>query len=87
MHKPLLSVTQCADTGVNFLLDKSGECLIDHITSETIPIRTVHLYVLKMWSSQSDRGGYKSGFSSAGIAAGKCNPTRDAGRCICGNLS
>ena len=53
VHKPLLSVTACADMGFDCFLGKAGGYLIDSQTSEKIPLeRRDNLYVMKAWIRQ-----------------------------------
>ena len=50
VHKPLLSITKCADMGYDCILQKDGGYLYDTETGESIPIeRRGNLYSLKMW--------------------------------------
>ena len=53
VHKPLLSITGCADMGYDCYLGKEGGSLRDRITGESIPLeRKDSLYVVKMWVRQ-----------------------------------
>ena len=61
IHKPLLSVSRCADLGYKCVLDKEGEELVDKVTGEVIPLhRRGNLYVMRAWvrpdKSASDFG-------------------------------
>ena len=49
IHKPLLSVSRCADLGYLCILGKEGGELVDEITGETIPLhRRGTLYVMRV---------------------------------------
>ena len=53
VHKPLLSISGCADMGFDCFLGKEGGSLRDRTTGETIPlIRKGSLYVVRMWVRQ-----------------------------------
>ena len=53
VHKPLLSISQCADLGYECQLGKSGGFLIDGVTGERIALmRKDNLYILKTWVRQ-----------------------------------
>ena len=53
IHKPLLSVSRCADLGYKCVLDNDGGELIDKMTGESIPIhRRGNLYVMRAWVRQ-----------------------------------
>ena len=53
IHKPLLSVSRCADLGYKCVLGADGGELIDSVTGETIPIhRRGNLYVMRAWVRQ-----------------------------------
>ena len=53
IHKPLLSVSRCADLGYKCVLGADGGELIDSVTGETIPIhRQGNLYVIRAWIRQ-----------------------------------
>ena len=53
VHKPLLSITACADLGYDCWLGKEGGCLYDRITGEVIPLeRKGTLYTMQMWVRQ-----------------------------------
>ena len=55
IHKPLLSVSRCADLGYQCILDKDGGQLIDKVTGEVIPLhRRGNLYVMRAWIRQDD---------------------------------
>ena len=50
VHKPLLSISRCADLGFNCHLGETGGYLEDRVTGETIPLqRRDNLYVTKAW--------------------------------------
>ena len=50
VHKPLLSISRCADMGFECVLGKAGGYLRDVVTGEQIPIqRKDNLYVLRTW--------------------------------------
>ena len=50
VHKPLLSISRCADMGFHCHLGKDGGFLEDTVTGEKIPLhRRDNLYVLKTW--------------------------------------
>lgn len=54
VHKPLLSITKCADMGFDCVLQRGGGYLYDNETGEAVPIeRKGNLYVLKMWVKQA----------------------------------
>ena len=53
VHKPLLSITACADMGFDCYLGKEGGSLRDRVTGEVIPLnRKGTLYTMKMWVRQ-----------------------------------
>ena len=53
VHKPLLSITACADMGYDCFLGKEGGSLRDRETGEIIPLeRKDTLYTMKMWIRQ-----------------------------------
>ena len=53
VHKPLLSVTDCADMGFDCHLGEKGGHLIDRQTEERIPLeRRENLYVMRAWIRQ-----------------------------------
>ena len=53
VHKPLLSITACADMGFDCYLGSKGGMLYDTVTHETIPLdRKGTLYTMKMWVRQ-----------------------------------
>ena len=57
VHKPLLSVTRCADLGYECTLGKSGGKLTDIVTGESIPIRRKgNLYVMRVWIKECPFG-------------------------------
>ena len=50
VHKPLLSISRCADMGFHCHLGKDGGFLEDTVTGEHIPLhRRDNLYVLRTW--------------------------------------
>ena len=50
IHKPLLSLSRCADMGYESRFGKIAGALIDDETGDVIPlIRKGNLYVLKCW--------------------------------------
>ena len=50
IHRPLLSLSRCADQGFRSHLDYWGGWLEDTKTGETIPItRRGNLYIMQMW--------------------------------------
>ena len=50
VHKPLLSVTKCADQGYECMLNREGGYLKDTVTGEMIPLhRKGDLYVMRVW--------------------------------------
>ena len=50
VHKPLLSLSKCADAGFESRFGKTAGCLIDCETGEVIPLhRRGNLYYLKTW--------------------------------------
>jgi hypothetical protein len=53
IHKPLLSVSRCADLGYNCILGKHGGQLVDEVSGEVIPLhRRGNLYVMRAWIKQ-----------------------------------
>ena len=59
IHKPLLSVSRCADLGYQCILEKTGGMLKDMVTGEEIPIhRRGNLYVMRAWVRQSKPSGF-----------------------------
>ena len=61
IHKPVLSVSRCADLGYKCVLDKEGGELVDKVTGEVIPLRRRgNLHVMRAWvrpdKSASDFG-------------------------------
>jgi hypothetical protein len=55
IHKPLLSVSRCADLGYKCVLDDSGGELIDRVSGEVIPLhRRGNLYVMRAWIRQDE---------------------------------
>ena len=50
VHKPLLSLSRCADAGFESRFGQFAGCLIDSVTEEIIPMRRKgNLYFLKAW--------------------------------------
>ena len=50
VHKPLLSISRCADMGFNCHLGKHGGYLEDTVTGQQIPLqRKDNLYVMRAW--------------------------------------
>ena len=55
IHKPLLSVSRCADLGYKCVLDDIGGELIDKVSGEIIPLhRRGNLYVMRAWIRQDE---------------------------------
>ena len=55
IHKPLLSVSRCADLGYQCILEDNGGMLKDKVTGEEIPIhRRGNLYVMRAWIRQDE---------------------------------
>ena len=53
VHKPLLSISCCADIGFDCFLGQSGGQLRDRATGELIPLeRHGSLYTVRMWVRQ-----------------------------------
>ena len=53
VHKPLLSISGCADMGYDCYLGKKGGHLVDTETGEMIPLeRRENLYVMRAWVRQ-----------------------------------
>ena len=58
VHKPLLSISRCADMGFYCHLGKDGGYMEDTITGERIPLhRRDNLYVMKTWIRADPSGG------------------------------
>ena len=58
VHKPLLSISRCADMGFRCHLGKEGGYMEDTVTGETIPLlRRENLYVMKAWVKQEPATG------------------------------
>ena len=54
IHKPLLSVSRCADLGFQCSLEKDGGRLLDVQSGEVIPLhRRGNLYVMRAWVRQN----------------------------------
>ena len=50
VHKPLLSISRCADMGFFTVFNKTGGYLEDQVTGERVPLeRKENLYVMKAW--------------------------------------
>ena len=50
VHKPLLSLSRCADMGYQSVLGKRAGCLVDTMTGEILPLtRQGNLYTLRVW--------------------------------------
>ena len=50
VHKPLLSLSRCADLGYESCLGRTRGYLLDHETDEAIPLaRKGNLYTLRVW--------------------------------------
>ena len=50
VHKPLLSISRCADMGFQCYLGREGGYMEDTMTGERIPLyRIDNLYVMKAW--------------------------------------
>ena len=57
-HKPLLSISKCADMGFLCHLGKDGGYLEDTVTGEQIPLqRRDNLYILRAWVRRDPDGG------------------------------
>ena len=55
IHKPLLSVSRCADLGFQCILGKHGGQLVDEESGEIIPLhRRGNLYVMRAWIREND---------------------------------
>ena len=53
IHKPLLSVSRCADLGFDCVLESDDGKLLDKVTGEAIPLhRRGNLYVMRAWIRQ-----------------------------------
>ena len=53
VHKPLLSISGCADMGFDCFLGQNGGQLRDRVTGELIPLeRHGSLYTVRMWVRQ-----------------------------------
>ena len=53
VHKPLLSISGCADIGFDCFLGQNGGQLRDRVTGELIPLeRHGSLYAVRMWVRQ-----------------------------------
>ena len=53
VHKPLLSVTGCADMGFDCYLGEKNGHLRDRVTGEQIPLeRRENLYIIRAWIRQ-----------------------------------
>ena len=64
VHKPLLSISACADMGFDCFLGKEGGQLRDKITGEKIPLeRHGSLYTMQMWVRQDPSVNVSSPFA------------------------
>ena len=64
VHKPLLSVSRCADMGYECRLGKSGGVLIEIETGEIIPlVRSGNLYSMHVWVKNRNTEPTTAGFS------------------------
>ena len=53
VHKPLLSISGCADMGFDCYLGDKGGQLVDRMSGESIPLeRRENLYVMRAWIRQ-----------------------------------
>ena len=53
VHKPLLSISACADTGFDCHLGDKGGYLLDKHSGEKIPLeRRENLYIMRAWIRQ-----------------------------------
>ena len=67
VHKPLLSISGCADMGFDCFLGKEGGQLKDRVTGELIPFeRHSSLYSVKMWIRQDPTVNISSPFVGPG---------------------
>ena len=59
IHKPLLSVSRCADLGFQCVMGKHGGQLVDEESGEIIPLhRRGNLYVMRAWVRQNESAGF-----------------------------
>ena len=64
VHKPLLSVSRCADMDYECRLGKSGGVLIEIETGEIIPlVRSGNLYSMHVWVNNRNTEPTTAGFS------------------------
>ena len=64
VHKPLLSITACADMGFDCFLGKDGGSLRNRESGEVIPLdRKDTLYTMKMWIRQDPAVNISSPFA------------------------
>ena len=64
VHKPLLSISACADMGFECFLGKDGGKLRDRVTGEDIPLeRHGSLYTMQMWVRQDPTVNVSSPFA------------------------
>ena len=67
VHKPLLSISGCADMGFDCFLGRLGSQLKDRVTGEEIPLeRQGSLYTVKMWIRQDPTVNISSPFAWPG---------------------
>jgi hypothetical protein len=60
IHKPLLSVSRCADLGFHCVLGRHGGQLIDEVSGEIIPLhRRGNLYVMRAWIRQDKSADFR----------------------------
>ena len=53
VHKPLLSISGCADMGFDCYLSEWGGFISDRVSGERIPLeRRDNLYIMKAWIRQ-----------------------------------
>ena len=56
VHKPLLSISGCADMGFDCYLGDKGGQLVDRMSGESIPLeRRENLYIMRAWIRQDPR--------------------------------
>ena len=67
VHKPLLSISGCADMGFDCFLGQSGGKLRDRVNGELIPLeRHGSLYTLRMWVRQDPSARHNQHFGGQG---------------------
>ena len=74
VHKPLLSLSRCADLGYKSRLGKTCGYLLDRETGEAIPLaRKGNLYTLRVWvrASRADREQLRTPHDPVGHFAGQ----------------